>query len=88
MNNLFGSDATQQAPRVDRPPLSSAPPPQAPCLPLRGSVGKMRTAIAGAAMLRKAIHISFVTNRLQGWRISILLLLTGGESSSRPCESS
>jgi hypothetical protein len=51
-------------------------------------VGKMRTAIAGAAMLRKAIHISFVTNRLQGWRISILLLLTGGESSSRPCESS
>jgi len=48
----------------------------------------MRTAIAGAAMLRKAIHISFVTNRLQGWRISILLLLTGGESSSRPCESS
>ena len=41
MINLFGSDATQQAPLVDRPPLSSAPPPQAPCLPLRGSVRLM-----------------------------------------------
>jgi hypothetical protein len=51
-------------------------------------VGKMRTAIAGAAMLRKAIHITFVTNRIQRWRISILLLLKGGESTSRPCESS
>jgi hypothetical protein len=55
---------------------------------LRGSVAKLRTAIAGEAIPRKPIHISFVTNRLQGWRISILLLITGGEPSSRPCESS
>jgi hypothetical protein len=51
-------------------------------------VGKMSTAVAGAAILRQAFHIKFVTNGLQGWRISNLLLLTGGESSSRPCESS
>ena len=53
------------------------------------SGGKMRTAIPGAAMLSQAFHVLFVTNRLQGWRISILLLLlTGGESLSRPGESS
>ena len=52
------------------------------------SVGKMRTAVAGVAMLREAFKNSLVTNRLPGRRISFLLLFTGGASPSRPCQSS
>ena len=65
-----------------------AAPPRSPCLPLRGSVGKMPTAGAGEAMLREAFNTSLVTNRLPGRGISFLLLFTGGASSSRPCQSS
>ena len=51
-------------------------------------VGKMRTAVAGLAMLSEAFNNSLVTNRLPGRGISFLLLFTGGTSSSRPCQSS
>jgi probable addiction module antidote protein len=39
--------AVQQAPRVDRPPQLSAKPPQAHCLPLRGSVRNIRQSPKG-----------------------------------------